>query len=107
MAIRYSYFEYAPFTSKPAFLLLVSPQASKATRIAKTEICSVRCHERLMNTVESAVPLAGTWPYLPVPGRLGMVRSPLTTGGKSFTSSYTSLMNRSLLCFVSPCVVAS
>jgi hypothetical protein len=46
-------------------------------------------------------------PYLPGPVRLGIFRSPFTTGGKSFTSSYTSVINRSLLCFVSPSVVAS
>jgi hypothetical protein len=45
-------------------------------------------------------------PYLPGLVRLGIFRSPFTTGGKSFTSSYTSVMNRSLLCFVSPSVVA-
>jgi len=46
-------------------------------------------------------------PYLTGPVRLGILRSPFTTGGKSFSSSYTSVMNRSLLCFVSPSVVAS
>jgi hypothetical protein len=46
-------------------------------------------------------------PYRPGPVRLGIFRLPFTTGGKSFTSSYTSVMNRSLLCFVSPIVVAS
>lgn len=45
--------------------------------------------------------------YLPGAVRLGMFRFPSTTGGKSFTSSYTSVMKRSLLCLVSPSVVAS
>src|SRR6266508_914279 len=33
-------------------------------------------------------------------GCLGIVRLPSTIGGKSFTSSYTSVMKRSLLCWV-------
>src|SRR5262249_29038638 len=39
--------------------------------------------------------------------RTGMIRLPLTTGGKSLSSSYTSVMKRSLLCCVSPSVVLS
>ncbi len=40
-------------------------------------------------------------------GRLGIVRFPSTTGGKSDASSYTSVMKRALLCGVSPSVVLS
>jgi hypothetical protein len=40
-------------------------------------------------------------------GWTGIVRFPSTIGGKSFTSSYTSVINRSLLCCVSPSVVLS
>ena len=57
--------------------------------------------------VEKLLRCSNQRPYFPGPVRLGIFRSPFTTGGKSFTSSYTSVMNRSLLCFVSPRVVAS
>src|SRR5262245_49360743 len=40
-------------------------------------------------------------------GWTGIVRFPSTIDGKSFTSSYASVMNRSLLCCVSPSVVLS
>ena len=44
----------------------------------------------------------GTDLYVDYKGCLGMARLPFTIGGKSFTSSYTSVMKRSVLACVSP-----
>ena len=47
-------------------------------------------------------PKIGTGGYFDHTGCLGMARLPFTIGGKSFTSSYTSVMKRSVLACVSP-----
>ena len=49
----------------------------------------------------------GTDGYFDHTGCLGMARLPFTIGGKSFTSSYTSVMKRSVLACESPWVVLS
>jgi hypothetical protein len=82
-------------------------EAQGRTRACVPGAVFVRYPQISLATVRKLPYISNQRPYLPGPVLLGIFRSPFTTGGRSFTSSYTSVMNRSLLCFVSPSVVAS
>ena len=74
------------------------PTEIEIHRLARLVDSAVQAHPLPVNLI--VAPWMGR--YLAGVECLGMFRFPLTTGGKSFTSSYTSVMNRSLLCLVSP-----
>src|SRR5215469_4081145 len=84
------------------------PRITSTVRIEQNRTAAAVCWQLRASAgerfgVEHKLPLC----YRPEGECLGICRFPCTTGGKSFTSSYTSVMYRSLLCCVSPSVVAS